>query len=374
MGGEEYLMEAYKPKMLPLDCIDWAAHVTLIGQANAALARYDGMLQSIVNPFVLLSPLTTREAVLSSRIEGTQANMEEVLRYEADSREPMEASRVADITEIINYRKAMIHAVDSLKTRPCCLNLMKELHLILLDSVRGRDKARGEFRKSQNYIGRPGEPIERASFIPPAWEDVEPSMGAWETYLHIDEKDRLVQLAIVKAQFELIHPFLDGNGRLGRMLVPIFLFEKGILSSPMFYMSEYLEKNRETYYTKLQALSLENDWNGWISFFLKGLMEQAAANTAKTRKILDLYERMKHRIPEIVRSQYVIQAIDALFDRPVFQSSDFITRSKVPRDSALRILKDLKKNELIRDIRPASGRQAAVVILHELIDIVEENG
>jgi Fic family protein len=367
-------MEPYKPKMLPLDCIDWASHVTLIGQSNAALARYDGMLQSIVNPSVLLSPLTIREAVLSSRIEGTQASMEEVLRYEADSREPMEPSRVADITEIINYRHAMNHAVDSLKTRPCCLNLMKELHFILLDSVRGRDKARGEFRKSQNYIGRPGDPIERASFVPPVWEDVDPSMGVWEAYLHMDEKDRLVQLAVVKAQFELIHPFLDGNGRLGRMLVPIFLFEKGLLSSPMFYMSEYLEKNRDNYYARLQALSREDDWNGWVAFFLKGLMEQAAANTMKTRKILDLYERMKQRIPEIVRSQYVIQAIDALFDRPIFHSGDFIARSKVPRDSALRILKDLKKNGLLRDIRPASGRQAAVVVFYELIDIVEENG
>ena len=366
-------MEPYKPKMLPLDCIDWAAHVTLIGQANAALARYDGMLQSIVNPSVLLSPLTTREAVLSSRIEGTQANIEEVMRYEADSREPMEASRIADIMEIINYRTAMNHAVDSLKTRPCCLNLMKELHFILLDSVRGRDKARGEFRRTQNYIGRPGDPIEKASFIPPAWEDVSPSMSAWEKYLHIDEKDRLVQLAVAKAQFELIHPFLDGNGRLGRMLVPLFLFEKGILSSPMFYMSEYLEKYQEVYYARLQALSLENDWNGWITFFLKGLMEQAVANTVKTRKILDLYERMKQKIPEVVRSQYVIQAIDALFDHPIFHSGDFISRSKVPRDSALRILKDLKKNGFIRDIRPARGRQVAIVMFHELINIVEEN-
>ena len=366
-------MEPYKPKNLPLDCIDWAAHVTLIGQANAALARYDGMLQSIVNPSVLLSPLTTREAVLSSRIEGTQANMEEVMRYEADSREPMETSRIADIMEIINYRTAMNHAVDSLKTRPCCLNLMKELHAILLDSVRGRDKARGEFRRTQNYIGRPGDPIEKASFIPPVWEDVGPSMSAWEKYLHIDEKDRLVQLAVAKAQFELIHPFLDGNGRLGRMLVPLFLFEKGILSSPMFYMSEYLEKYQEVYYARLQALSLENDWNGWITFFLKGLMEQAVANTVKTRKILDLYERMKQKIPEVVRSQYVIQAIDALFDHPIFHSGDFISRSKVPRDSALRILKDLKKNGFIRDIRPASGRQAAIVMFHELINIVEEN-
>src|SRR4030042_1620362 len=286
-------MEPYKPKNLPLDCIDWAAHVTLIGQANAALARYDGMLQSIVNPSVLLSPLTTREAVLSSRIEGTQANIEEVMRYEADSREPIEASRLADISEIINYRKAMNHAVDSLKTSPCCLNLMKELHFILLDSVRGRDKARGEFRRTQNYIGRPGDPIEKASFIPPVWEDVEQSMSAWEKYLHAEEKDRLVQLAIAKAQFELIHPFLDGNGRIGRILIPVFLFEKGLLSSPMFYLSSYLEEHRDEYYERLLAISRRNDWNGWIRFFLTAVRDQAGINAEKTRSITALYDRMK---------------------------------------------------------------------------------
>lgn len=365
-------MYPYKPKILPLECIDWAVHVTLIGQANAALARYDGMLQSIVNPSVLLSPLTTREAVLSSKIEGTQANIEEVLRYEADSHEPLEAGRIADIMEIINYRTAMNHAVDFLKTRPCCLNLMKELHFILLDSVRGRDKARGEFRRVQNFIGRPGDPIEKASFVPPVWNDVEPALDNWEKYLHIDEKDRLVQLAVSKAQFELIHPFLDGNGRLGRMLIPIFLYEKGMLSSPMFYMSEYLEKNRDVYYDRLKALSLNNDWNGWISFFLQGIRDQAAANTIKTKKILDLYEKMKREIPDIVHSQYAIQAIDALFNRPIFRSNDFVAHSKVPRDSALRILKDLKKKEIIRDIRPSRGRQAALIIFPQLINIVEE--
>lgn len=367
-------MEPYKPKVLPLDSIDWSAHVTLIGKANAALARYDGMLQGIINPAVLLSPLSTREAVLSSKIEGTQANMEEVMRYEADTNEVLDSSRIADIQEIINYRKAMNHAVDSLKERPCCLNLVKELHNILLDSVRGKDKAKGQFRRTQNYIGRPGDTIERASFVPPTWDLVEPSMDQWEKYLHAEDKDLLVQLAVIKAQFELIHPFLDGNGRLGRMLVPLFLFEKDVLSSPMFYMSEYLEKNRDAYYARLQALSREDDWNDWIDFFLRGLMEQAASNIKKTRKIIDLYEGMKQRIPETIRSQYVVQAIDALFDRPVFQSGDFIVRTHIPKDSALRILKELKQSGFIRDIRPASGRQGAVMLFGELIDIVEENG
>lgn len=241
-------MKPYEPRRLPLDCIDWPKLVPLIGQANAALVRYDGMLQSVVNPDVLLSPLTTQEAVLSSRIEGAQASMEEVLEYEADPQERIEPSRYADIQEIINYRLAMRVAQEALLTRPFSLNLLKQLHEILLDSVRGRDKARGRFRRSQNYIAPPGEPMERAIYVPPVWERVESAMDNWEKYLHADELDPLVQLAVAKAQFELIHPFLDGSGRLGRMLIPLFLFEKGLLSSPMFYMSAYLEQNRDAYY------------------------------------------------------------------------------------------------------------------------------
>jgi Fic family protein len=365
-------MKPYVPRTLPIDDIDWSAHVTLIGNANAALARYDGMLQSIVNPGVLLSPLTTQEAVLSSRIEGTQASMAEVYRFEADPSAQVEPARREDIKEIINYRAAMTHAVKSIIKRPFCINLIKELHTILLDSVRGRDKARGEFRRVQNFIGRLGDPIEKASYVPPSWEQVEPAMSEWEKYFHADEKDRLVQLALVKAQFELIHPFLDGNGRLGRMLIPLYLFERGILSSPMFYMSSYLDKNRDTYYARLEALSTANDWNGWIAFFLNGLAEQAAANTKKVRRVLDLYEKMKREIPEIIRSQYVIQAIDTLFSRPIFQSRDFIARSKIPSDSAMRILRELKKVDYLKDLQSGKGRRAAVVIFHSLFKITEE--
>lgn len=364
-------MNPYEPERLPLDSIDWSAHVTLIGQANATLARYDGMLQSIVNPAVLLLPLTTQEAVLSSRIEGTRASMEEVLEYEADPREAIEPSRHADIQEIINYRTAMGEAVAELETRPFSLNLLKRLHEILLDSVRGRDKARGRFRRSQNYIAPPGEPIERATYVPPVWEQVEPAMDNWEKYLHADEKDQLVQLAIAKTQFELVHPFLDGNGRLGRMLVPLFLSEKGLLSTPMFYMSAYLEQNREIYYHRLGAISRENDWNGWTHFFLAALIEQARSNTKKTQGILSLYERMKQDVPRVTRSQYAIRAIDTLFDRPVFRSTDFVQRSGIPKDSALRILGELKKNGLISDLRPGGGRRAAVMIFPELMQITE---
>jgi len=362
-------MIAYQPLPLPLRDVDWATHVPMIGRAHAALARYDGMLQSIVNPTVLLSPLTNQEAVLSSRIEGTQASLEEVLAFEADGLQAAEPARQADIQEIINYRRAMLYAVEHLQTRPFSLNLLKELHHILLDSVRGRDKSKGNFRRTQNYIAPTGQPIEQATYIPPAWDQVEPAMRNWELYLHADEKDRLVQLAIIKAQFELIHPFLDGNGRLGRMLVPLYLYEHGLLSSPVFYVSAYLETHRAIYYQRLLAISQQGDWNAWIAFFLSALVAQAEANTTQARQILTLYDRMKREVPQLTRSQFAVQAIDALFDRPVFQSSDFVSRSGIPRVSALRILSRLKEGGIIRDLRAGSGRRAAVMFFAELLGI-----
>ncbi|MBW1997696.1 MAG: Fic family protein [Deltaproteobacteria bacterium] len=188
----------------------------------------------------------------------------------------------------------------------------------------------------------------------------------------LDEKDRLVQLAVIKAQFELIHPLLDGNGRIGRMLVPLFLYEKKVLSQPMFYISAYLERNRERYYFSLNAVSEEGDWKGWIRFFLTAVAEQARENTRKARAILELYEEMKQKVPAITRSQYAIQAIDALFDRPLFQSGDFIGRSRIPRHSAFRILDEFKKAGIISMLREGKGRRAAILAFHRVLEITED--
>ncbi len=366
------MREPYSPRQLPLDTIDWGAHVSLIAQANAALARYDGILEVMVNPALLLSPLTTQEAVLSSRIEGTQATLEEVLEFEADPKRKIEPTKYADIQEIINYRHAMQLAVKKLKDRPLCLNLIKELHAILLDSVRGANKARGEFRRIQNWIGSPGCPIEEATFIPPSPDILSQALDNWERYIHYEEKERLVQLAVVKAQFELIHPFLDGNGRIGRMLVPLFLYEKKLLSQPMFYLSAYLERNREQYYQALSAISEKGDWNGWIRFFLTALIEQAKENTRKARAILELYEEMKQQVPVLTRSQYAIQAIDTLFERSLFRSTDFIQRSGIPKDSAFRIINELKKAGIICTLREGKGRRAAILAFYRVLEITED--
>jgi Fic family protein len=365
-------MNPYVPEKISLISIRWEEHIPLIGKANAALARYDGILQSIVNPAVMLSPLTTQEAVLSSRIEGTHATIEEVLEFEADLKEKITPEREADILEIINYRRAMTVAVEEMKTRPLCINLVRDLHRILLKNVRGKNRAPGEFRRVQNYIGASGTSIEQASFVPPSPENVLPAMSTWEEYLHSAEKDPLVQLAVVKAQFELIHPFLDGNGRIGRILIPIFLYHKELLSSPMFYLSAFLERNRSVYYERLNAISREGDWNAWIRFFLSAIIDQAVQNSQKVRAILSLYDRMKQAIPDITRSQYAIHVIDAMFDQPVFNTTDFIKRSGIPRDSAFRILNALREKEIIRALREAKGRRASVLFFHELLRITEE--
>lgn len=364
-------MKPYIPEQLPLKDLDWVRFITLIGTSNAELARYDGILQGIVNPHILLSPLTTKEAVLSSRIEGTRATLEEVLEFEASQKVDITTEREKDIQEIINYRKSIRFAVDWLCAKPITLNMIKQVHSILLNSVRGKDKGRGMFRAVQNWIGRPGVPVEQADYVPPDPMQLMEALSNFEKYIHYDEKDRLVQLAIIHAQFEIIHPFLDGNGRLGRILIPLFLYEKKLLHSPMFYISEYLEKYRDEYYDRLKAITREKKWNEWIEFFLKVVVEQAKLNSQKTIAILNLYNKMKERIQSVTRSQYVVKILDTLFARPIFSTTDFIRESGIPKRSTIRILNLIEKEKIITVLRPGSGRKANILMFNKLIEIIQ---
>ena len=313
-------MKPIDPQLLPLQELDWKPLIPLIGKANRALAHYDGVLLGVPNPEVLLSPLTTEEAVLSSRMEGTQATIGEVYRFEAGDG-PQKESRREDIWEILNYRRALKRAEAELQARPFNLNLLLHLHSILLDSVRGQNKARGRFRSVQNWIGAEGTPIEQADFVPPSVELLPSLLDNWEKYYHSDESDELVQLAVVHAQFEILHPFLDGNGRLGRILVPLFLHEKKILHRPMFYLSAWLEARRDSYIDRLRPLgNSPGAWNRWVEFFLTGLEEQARINSDKARAILELYERLKTHVLELTHSQYAVPLLDQMFERPVFES------------------------------------------------------
>ncbi|MBU2054432.1 MAG: Fic family protein [Proteobacteria bacterium] len=366
-------MQPFEPQQLPIDGIQWDSLIPLIGKANRSLAYYDGILYGLANPDVLLSPLTTQEAVLSSKIEGTQATLGEVLKFEAGEA-PVEESRVRDIEEIMNYRRAMRRAEEELKTHPFSLNLLKELHAVLLDGVRGKFKARGQFRTTQNWIGTSGLPIEAAQFVPPAPQNIMPHLDNWEKYYHFDRPDPLVQLAIIHAQFEMIHPFLDGNGRLGRMIVPLFLFERKLISSPVFYISAYLERYREEYVAGLQGLSEKTPtaWTRWIGFFLRAMDEQSRENARKAQAIIDLYGRLKTRIIDLTHSRYAVPLLDCLFDQPVFTSSLFDDRPGMPgKPMIMNMLGRLKKAGILKVVREGSGRRPQILALAELINVCE---
>jgi Fic family protein len=356
----------------PPSNIDWGRLVPLIGKANAGLARYDGLLAAIPNASVLLSPLTTQEAVLSSKIEGTNVTMSEVLEIEAGADdEGFPQPKRDDAEEIRNYRLALQSSAKALEDRPFTLHLLRAAHSLLMDGVRGRDKDPGAFRSEQNWIGPQGCSIENANFVPIPQEQLAWGLEAWANYLSSrTELDPLVQLAIVHAEFEALHPFKDGNGRLGRMIIPLFLFERRILSGPNFYMSGYLDARRDQYVEALRAVSRDAAWTEWCTFFLEGLVEQASESQAKAQAILALYQKMGREMAELTRSPYATHAVDFL-GRPVFASSHFIEAAGIPRPTALRFLDVLRKAEVIRTIREGAGRRPAVHAFPALLNIAE---
>ena len=352
--------------------IDWLAVLPLIGPANAAISRYAGLLQGVPETNVLLSPMTVQEAVLSSRIEGTQATMGEVLELEAEGG-PLDEStpKKADIHEVLNYRAALKEATRLLETLPLSQRLIRSTHAVLMQGVRGRSKDPGEYRRIPNWIGIEGCTMDNARFVPCPADKLSHAMDEWERYLHADTPDVLVQLACLHAEFEAIHPFLDGNGRLGRLIIPLFLFSRGLLGGPNFYLSEYLENNRDEYYERLLAISREGDWTGWCVFFLKALMTQAEVNQQRAQDILDLYRIRKEWIIELTRSQYAVRALDWMFEKPIFKAADFIATVAIPEPTAKRILREVRDNGLLREMRRASGRRGAIVCFPELLNIAE---
>lgn len=352
--------------------IDWTRLVPLIGRANAALARYDGLLAAIPNASVLLSPLTTQEAVLSSRIEGTNVTMGEVLEIEAGSDDDVSQPKRDDAEEIRNYRIALNFGAREIRDRPLSHHILRQAHALLMDGVRGRDKNPGAFRTEQNWIGPRGVTIGQASFIPIQQEHLTSGLDAWATYAaDRTVPDPLVQLAILHVEFEALHPFKDGNGRLGRMIVPLFLVERGLLSRPNFYMSGYLEARREQYVTSMRAVSRDAAWTDWSEFFLEGLIDQASENQSKAQAILDLHQRMLGDVAEHTHSQHAGRAVDFLFSRPVFASTHFIKGSAIPRPTALRFLGVLRAAGILRVIREGAGRRPTIFAFPALLNIAE---
>jgi Fic family protein len=358
-------------KFPPSD-LDWHRLLPLIGPANAGLARYDGLLSAIPNVHVLLSPLVTQEAVLSSKIEGTHVTMSEVLEIQAGADSAFTKAQRDDTEEVLNYRQAMRSCVTELAQKPISQHLLRSAHSRLMRGVRGRDQMPGSYRVEQNWIGTKGCKIEEAGFVPVPIEHLQSGMDRWEQYLRSDsELDVLVQLAILHVEFEALHPFKDGNGRLGRMFLPLFLYERKLLCNADFYMSAYLEANRDEYQDRLRAVSRDDNWTGWCEFFLKAIFAQARENERKARQILELYDRVKVEIAKLTRSQYAISTTDFLFENAIFQGPAFTSDSGIPKPSANRILMLLRDHHILATVQEGKGRRPGIFVFRELLNIAE---
>ena len=360
----------YQTGQFPPQQLDWQVLIPLLGTTAAAVARYDGALAAVPNPDVLLAPLTTREAVLSSRIEGTQATMGEVLEFEA-GRPPDSHERRDDIQEVINYRRAMAHAEHMLETVPLSLRVVRDAHRVLMSGARGASKSPGEYRRLPVWIGPPGCNIDEATFVPIGADQLDNAMSTWEQFIHGHVPDRLVQIALLHAEFEALHPFLDGNGRLGRMLVPLLLWQYQLIREPMFYISAHFESNRDAYYEGLLAVSRDDDWTGWCRFFLEALRAQAEDNLKRAEGIIDLYDDMKVRIADMTRSRYAIHAQDWIFQYPIFGSTHFVTSSGIPAKSARRVLSVLRNGGLLETLVKGSGRRPAILAFPHVLRVAE---
>jgi Fic family protein len=303
---------AFVPAPLPPPLNYDGETVLLLSQAEAALSELSGLGRHLPNPHLLITPYVRREAVLSSRIEGTKTNLSELMLGEVDPKAL--GQDLDDVAEVRNYVRALEKGLRQLKKLPLSLRLVRQIHLELMRGVRGEHATPGEFRRSQNWIGPPGSTPETATFVPPPPTELAGALAEWERFLNKrNELPDLVQCALMHEQFEAIHPFLDGNGRVGRLLITLFLVERGRLSQPLLYLSAFFEARRQEYYDRLQAVRAAGDWTKWIQFFLVGVKEVSLEAVLRAGKLMDLRERLRRRLGDHAKA---LALLDRLFQNP----------------------------------------------------------
>jgi len=297
----------------------------LLSDADRSLGRLDGVASVLPNPDLFVAMYVRHEAVLSSQIEGTQSTLEDVLEFEADA---PGGERPRDIEEVVNYVRAMNYGLRRLDELPVCLRLFREIHAELLSGVRGSERTPGEFRRSQNWIGPAGCTLQTAAFVPPPVHEMHTALDNLEKFLHGDQLlPRLLHCGLVHAQFETIHPFLDGNGRVGRLLITFLLCQQGILGRPLLYLSYYLKAHRAEYYDRLNAVRHDGAWEGWLKFFLRGVHEVSQLATRTARAILQLREQHRQVIAELGGTGgTAARFLDYLFEQPIVSSGDIVER------------------------------------------------
>ena len=346
---------AFIPKPLPVDpplVIDQELW-TKLSAGDRALGRLDGATEVLPNPNLFVAMFARREAVLSSQIEGTQASLVDVLEYEADA---ARKGLRSDVAEVVNHVRAMNHGLERLESLPVSLRLIREIHEELLANVRGGRRSPGEFRRTQNWIGPPGCTLTEAAFVPPPPHEMMAALSDLEAFLHADvDLPALVNVGLVHAQFETIHPFIDGNGRVGRLLITFLLCQRKILRQPLLYLSLYLTRHKPEYYERLMAIRDYGDWEGWLKFFLQGVAEVANQATDTARRILQLREEHRDFVSQHIRgSANGLRLLDFLYQRPVV-SVGLVTRElAVSNPTANKLVNQFNNAGLLVEI---TGRQ-----------------
>lgn len=367
VAGEHY--QAYVPAQLPPEpSLDMGRLYPLLDQANTAIGRLDGMSLVLPDPSLFLYMYVRKEAVLSSQIEGTQSSLSDLLMHETDE---APGAPIDDVTEVSCYVSAMDYGLERMKEFPLSLRLIREIHAKLMDNARGGNKQPGEFRTSQNWIGgtRPGN----ALFVPPPPEELMNCLGDFENFLHSEEKrlPSLIKAALAHVQFETIHPFLDGNGRLGRLLITFILCSEGILKEPLLYLSLYFKANRQSYYNYLQSVRETGDWESWIEFFLTGVIEISNQATQTAQAVMKLFDRDRHTIEESGKSNASLLTIHGYLQKhPITNTSKIKDRCHISLPTVLRNMATLENLGIVKEV---TGKERhKVYVYREYLDILNQ--
>jgi len=358
---------AFVPNPLPPK-LEWDdALVSLISRADIAVGTLSGLGENLPNPHLLIYPFIRKEAVLSSRIEGTQSSLADLLLFEATKVE-----RQRDVREVQNYVKAMEYGMKRLEELPLSLRFIRDLHGILMEGVRGEQATPGEFRQSQNWIGPPSCTLDEATFVPPPVPEMLECLDQLERFLHArSDLPFLAQVALIHYQFETIHPFLDGNGRIGRLLITFFLCQKGILTRPLLYLSAFFEHHRQEYYELLLKVSQSGAWREWIEFFLRAVAEQSGDAVARARRLLDLHHAYTQLSREKKLSPTTGQLIELIFMRPVLSAKAAAEFLKVSFPGAQKALNALEEEGILAET--TGRRRDKAYAAKEILEILEED-
>lgn len=364
-GAVEYHYGKFPPASL-----DYARLVNPLVEASAALARYDQMLKAMHNSEILLAPMRSQEAVISSRMEGTVSTLDEILQYEADHTEGREDSTRArsEVIETWLYQRSLTTAQEQMKNgQPLSPYLIRAAHEKLLSVGRGAKKDPGRFKTEQNYLADRSKKI---LFVPIRPEQLSDGMDALFKYLNESNDTPLIKAAISHIEFEALHPFKDGNGRIGRMLITLLLWSSGTISQPHFYISGFFEEHKDEYIDTMRHVSETDDWTSWCVFFLHAIRTQAERNLEVAENIGKLYDEMKGNFIQTLGSRWSVSALDFIFTNPVFRSNKFTSQSGVSASTALRFLRALSDKKLLTTLSEASGRRPALYSFEPLLALV----